>query len=164
MQRTTNTPAAVAPIKRQRRSCSELGICQGLATPCADCTPFETQGCADQNKSGNQPAELWDLIWFYGVVALAALCTFAVVCGIAGWIYATTPNFAHIDIKTMPEQIKPIAAIEAEAKRAALLYSDINYACPYPFGTDAAHHFKAAFNAERQVIEAMKARKERTAA
>lgn len=53
----------------------------------------------------------------------------------------------------MPEQIKPIATIQREAKAAALKYSDINDACPYPFGSDAAHAFKAAFNAERAAIE-----------
>ena len=52
----------------------------------------------------------------------------------------------------MPEQIKPIAAIQREAKAAALKYSDINDACPYPFGSDSAHAFKAAFNAERAAI------------
>lgn len=52
----------------------------------------------------------------------------------------------------MPEQIRPIATIELEAKEAALKYSDINDACPYPWGSDAAHAFKAAFNAERAAI------------
>lgn len=64
----------------------------------------------------------------------------------------------------MTEQIIPIATIQREAKLAAQKYSDINDACPYPFGTDAAHHFKAAFKAERQVIEAKKARAEGVAA
>lgn len=52
----------------------------------------------------------------------------------------------------MPEQIKSIAAINAEAKCAALKYSDINDACPYPFGSDSAHAFKAAFYSERARI------------
>ena len=52
----------------------------------------------------------------------------------------------------MPEQIKSIAAIQREAKDAALIYSDIDSACPYPFGSDSAHAFKAAFNSERAAI------------
>lgn len=59
----------------------------------------------------------------------------------------------------MPDQIKSIAKIEAEAKAAAKIYKTINEACPYPFGTDSAHHFKAAFKAERAKIEAEQAGK-----
>lgn len=39
--------------------------------------------------------------------------------------------------------------IEREAREAARRYSDINEACPYPFATDAAHAFRAAFAAAR---------------
>lgn len=46
-------------------------------------------------------------------------------------------------------QIHSINRIVAEAKAAALLYNDINDACPYPFWTTAAFVFKNAFNAAR---------------
>lgn len=131
------------PQPTARRSCAELGVCQGLATPCAGCPPFEAPECAD--TSSYQPADLWDLMWFYGVVAITAVCSLLVVCGLAGFFYASSLKHSHLDIKTMPEPIESIASIEARAKAAALIYSDINDACPYPFGTDAAHHFKAAF-------------------
>lgn len=64
----------------------------------------------------------------------------------------------------MPEPIESIASIEARAKAAAKVYSDINDACPYPFGTDAAHHFKAAFFAARAAMQPQGAQQEGAAA
>lgn len=45
----------------------------------------------------------------------------------------------------MSEPIVSIEKIEREAQAAALIYSDVNAACPYPFGTAAATEFKRAF-------------------
>ena len=64
----------------------------------------------------------------------------------------------------MPEQIKPIAVIKAEAERAAQVYSDVNDACPYPFFSDAGHAFKAAFCAARAALEASQTTEESAAA
>lgn len=47
----------------------------------------------------------------------------------------------------MPDPIISIDRIEAQARQAAALYSDINDACPYPFGTEAARVFARAFRA-----------------
>lgn len=49
--------------------------------------------------------------------------------------------------------IYSIAKIEAEARAATLQHSDINAACPYPFGSTAGHIFKEAFLKERQAQE-----------
>ena len=40
--------------------------------------------------------------------------------------------------------------IEAEARAATKLYSDVNAACRYPFSSPEGIAFKDAFNAERQ--------------
>lgn len=151
-------------IPAGRRTCAKLGVCQGLATPCPGCAPFDAQTHAEADTPLYEPADLLDLIWFYGVVALAALCTLAVVCGVAGWVYASSITSSYSDIKTMPEHIESIASIEARAKAAAKVYSDINDACPYPFGTDAAHHFKAAFFAARAANQPKNAQQEGAAA
>jgi len=45
----------------------------------------------------------------------------------------------------MHEPIISIERIQREAAAAARIYSDINDACPYPFGTAAANAFKQAF-------------------
>jgi hypothetical protein len=54
----------------------------------------------------------------------------------------------------MPEPVIPLARIQREAREAAQQYSDVNDACPYPFGTDAGHAFKAEFLAARQSLTA----------
>ena len=41
------------------------------------------------------------------------------------------------------------AQIRAEAIKATLVHSDVNQACPYPFGTGEAFVFCAAFNIEK---------------
>lgn len=41
------------------------------------------------------------------------------------------------------------AQIRAEAIKATLAHSDVNQACPYPFGTGEAFVFCAAFNTEK---------------
>lgn len=48
------------------------------------------------------------------------------------------------------ETIISISRIQREALAAAQQYSCVNAACPYPFGTDAAHMFKAFFNQARE--------------
>ncbi len=50
----------------------------------------------------------------------------------------------------MSEQVIPIERIEREARKAAGEHDDVNAACPYPFGTDAAHAFKAYFVMARE--------------
>lgn len=52
----------------------------------------------------------------------------------------------------MNEPIVSIDLINKQAQQAALKYSCINAACPYPFGTTAASLFKAAFNVARAQI------------
>lgn len=47
-------------------------------------------------------------------------------------------------------EIIPVDRIEREAQQAAKQYDCINAACPYPFGTDAGHMFKAFFNQARE--------------
>lgn len=53
----------------------------------------------------------------------------------------------------MNDPIISVDTIQAEARAAAAIYSDINAACPYPFGTAAANHFKQAFNQARQALQ-----------
>ena len=47
-------------------------------------------------------------------------------------------------------EIIPVARIEREAAQAAKRYTCINDACPYPFGSSAAHLFKQLFLAARE--------------
>lgn len=49
----------------------------------------------------------------------------------------------------MPEPIVSIERIEAEARKAATEYDDINDACPYSFYTEAGRTFRRVFMAER---------------
>lgn len=43
--------------------------------------------------------------------------------------------------------------IKLEARQAATKYSDINAACPYPFGSPAAYVFTAEFEKARAEME-----------
>lgn len=52
----------------------------------------------------------------------------------------------------MSEPIVSIEKIKREAQAAALVYHDVNDACPYPFGTAAATEFKRAFMAAREPV------------
>ena len=54
----------------------------------------------------------------------------------------------------MQEPIISRERLEREARAAAKTYDNINDACPYPFGTDAAHQFTAEFKRARAVINA----------
>ena len=45
--------------------------------------------------------------------------------------------------------MREIERIQLEARQAAAAYKDINHACPYPFGTNAAIIFKREFHAEQ---------------
>ena len=49
----------------------------------------------------------------------------------------------------MSEPVVSLDKIRREAQAAALIYRNVNDACPYPFGTAAATEFKAAFLAAR---------------
>lgn len=53
---------------------------------------------------------------------------------------------------TMPDPIISRERLERDARAAAKTYSDINDACPYPFGTDAARIFADEFKRARAVI------------
>ncbi|KQM68799.1 hypothetical protein [Xylophilus sp. Leaf220] len=52
------------------------------------------------------------------------------------------------------DEVIPLARIQREAQAAATRYSDLNAACPYPFGSDAAHAFCAEFNQARADVAA----------
>lgn len=54
----------------------------------------------------------------------------------------------------MPAEIIPLDRIRREAIEAAARYSDVNAACPYPFGTDAAHAFCSEFRTARAAVQA----------
>lgn len=54
----------------------------------------------------------------------------------------------------MSTQIISRESLEAKARTAAKTYDNINDACPYPFGTDAAHIFSAEFKRARAIINA----------
>lgn len=49
----------------------------------------------------------------------------------------------------MTEPIVPIARLQAEATAAARQYSNVNDACPYPFGSAAGQLFAGFFRAAR---------------
>lgn len=55
----------------------------------------------------------------------------------------------------MPEPIISIQQIEAEARKAATEYDNVNDACPYSFYTEAGRTFRHAFQTER--LKALKA-------
>ncbi len=81
-------PAAVAPIKLQRRSCEALGVCQNRQERCTDCTPQEKAAIeSDLATLNDMPADVWDRISFWAVTGIAGFCTVAMVCGTAGWAY-----------------------------------------------------------------------------
>jgi hypothetical protein len=50
-------------------------------------------------------------------------------------------------------QLISIESIRREARQAARHHRDLNAACPYPFGSDAGHAFRAEFMASRLEIE-----------
>jgi hypothetical protein len=156
MRSDATPPAIVAPVKgckyRNRLGSGQVPPRCPPGNSCSACA-VPTDVKPERVQASEEPVDLRDLIWFYGVMAVATICTLAVVCGVAGWIYATSFNLSQPDIKTMPEPIESITSIEARAKAAALVYSDIKDACPYPFGTDAAHHFKAVFLEARAAIQ-----------
>lgn len=83
-------PAAVAPIKVQRRSCEALGVCRSRTTACKGCTPHEQAAPQEDLAHLNQiPTTGWDRFWFYGTVSIATACTVAMVFGASGWVYAS---------------------------------------------------------------------------
>lgn len=53
----------------------------------------------------------------------------------------------------MTEPIVSIDAIKTQAREAAAKYTDVNDACPYPFGTAAGRVFKEEFLWVRSVLE-----------
>ena len=50
------------------------------------------------------------------------------------------------------DQVIPLERLEREAKAAAREHADINAACPYPFGSDAAHAFAQFFRQARKAL------------
>jgi hypothetical protein len=52
----------------------------------------------------------------------------------------------------MMVKIVSLETIQREAQAAAQKHSDINAACPYPFGSEVANAFVSAFNTARQAI------------
>ena len=59
----------------------------------------------------------------------------------------------------MDQQITSVESIQAEAKRAAQRYADVNAACPYPFGTAAGQLFTRYFMEARAAMEQAEAGK-----
>lgn len=53
---------------------------------------------------------------------------------------------------TVTVGVYSIARIKQEAQEAAQKYSDVNFACPYPFYSTAGHVFKEAFAEARAEI------------
>lgn len=53
----------------------------------------------------------------------------------------------------MTEPIVSLDTIKTQARDAAAKYSNVNEACPYPFGTAAGQAFKEEFLWARLVIE-----------
>lgn len=53
----------------------------------------------------------------------------------------------------MTEPIVSIDVVKTQAREAAATYSNVNDACPYPFGSAAGKAFKEEFNWVRSVIE-----------
>ena len=53
----------------------------------------------------------------------------------------------------MDASITRLDRIKAEARQAAAKYSDINDACPYPWGSPAAIEFKREFAAAREALQ-----------
>jgi hypothetical protein len=53
----------------------------------------------------------------------------------------------------MAESVIPIERIRREARAAAQEHANINDACPYPFGSDAAHAFQQAFAEARAALD-----------
>lgn len=50
----------------------------------------------------------------------------------------------------MDQHITRLERIRAEARQAAAKYSDVNAACPYPWGSGAANEFRREFEAARE--------------
>jgi hypothetical protein len=55
----------------------------------------------------------------------------------------------------MPQEVIPLDRLQEEARAAALQYSDVNAACPYPFGSDAGHAFSQYFKLARAEAQAL---------
>lgn len=55
------------------------------------------------------------------------------------------------------------ARIQQKARSAATTYNDVNDACPYPFGTEAADLFKAEFTLAWAIKGGMKPPRETAA-
>lgn len=54
----------------------------------------------------------------------------------------------------MDTNITSLERIKLEARQAAAKYSDVNDACPYPWGSGAAIAFKREFLAAREALQA----------
>lgn len=71
----------------KRRSCDELGVCQGLPKPCGK--GCESADPTDLQALNDLPPDPWDRILFWTITAIAFMCTLVVIFGTAGFIYAT---------------------------------------------------------------------------
>lgn len=81
-------PATVAPIKAShpRRSCDELGVCQGL-DPCCLCPSVRTTP-DPQDAEGEPSLTPMEHIAKWAGLAFLGSCIAAVTLGGAGYIYA----------------------------------------------------------------------------
>lgn len=70
----------------KRRSCDELGICQGLSEPCVK--GCESADPTDLQELNDLPPDPWDRILFLTITAIAFICTLVVLFGTAGFLYA----------------------------------------------------------------------------
>lgn len=53
----------------------------------------------------------------------------------------------------MDLEVTSLQRIQLEARQAAARYSDVNDACPYPWGSSAAIAFKREFLAAREALQ-----------
>ena len=58
----------------------------------------------------------------------------------------------HTTAFTVTTGVYKIDKIKTEAREAAGKHTDINAACPYPFGSTAAHIFRTEFEAVRAIL------------
>ncbi len=72
-----NDKPVSVPTVRPRRSCEELGICQGRYPRCGQCD--------DEHPEDDEACTPWDSFWFWLCVAAIAGLTIGVGIGIYWW-------------------------------------------------------------------------------
>ena len=70
--------------------CDQLGVCQNLPNRCRGCTPATVQFLDDTDANADQVADVWDRIWFYGVITVTTTCT-VLTLAVAGLTMTRTP-------------------------------------------------------------------------